>query len=82
MILLQHLPTLLTSRCFCWYFRGVNMLLQHRLRIGGWVGKQEILLRYITGSAGPDVPCMVRRNRRNQRSEPAKLLRKDSVVMV
>ena len=50
------------------------MLLQHRLRIGGWVGKQEILLRYITGSAGPDVPCMVRVNRKNQRYEPVKLL--------
>ena len=35
------------------------MLLQHRLRIGGWVGKQEILLRYITGSAGSRFSCMV-----------------------
>ena len=24
---------------FDWYFRGVNILLQYRLRIGGWVGQ-------------------------------------------
>ena len=58
------------------------MLSQHRLRIGGWVGMQEILFRYITGSAGSGFPCMVRKNRIDHRSELGKLQRKDSVVMV